>query len=64
MRYFIIGLSLFFILFILPDEVECSFTSTKTEKILFNYCKDFTEEYHKIFLQIGKKILIDYNKKI
>lgn len=64
MKYFIIGLSLFFILFILPNKVECSFTSTKTEKILFNYCKDFTEEYHKIFLQIGKKILIDYNKKI
>ena len=64
MKYFIIDLSLFFILFILPDKVECSFTSTKTEKILFNYCKDFTEEYHKIFLQIGKKILIDYNKKI
>lgn len=64
MKYFIIGLSLFFILFILPDKVECSFTSTKTEDVLFSYCKDFTEEYHKIFLQIGKKILIDYNKKI
>lgn len=63
-KYCIIGIVLliFLNLFIFPDTVKCILK--KEEKEFFVYRKIFTEECHIIYLQIGKKVFIDYNKKL
>lgn len=63
-RYCIIGIVLliFLNLFIFPDTVKCILK--EEEKEFFVYRKIFTEERHIIYLQIGKKVFIDYNKKL
>ena len=60
---FLMGLA-FYVLFISPDKVDVSFTSLDETKIYFKYQKNYTDEYRSLFLQVGKRILIDFNKKI
>lgn len=60
---FFIGLVIY-ILFISPDKVEVSFTSLDETKVYFKYQKELTYEHYSLFLQVGKRTLIDFNKKI